>query len=108
MGGIKVLKLREYARVQRQKRRALKRLTVGNVSTKEWLKLREDYNYTCPSCGKKEPEIDLIMDHIVPLSRGGKHLISNIQPLCRLCNGKKHAKTILFSQKTKGPACLVF
>ena len=34
------------------------------------------------------------MDHIVPLSRDGKHEIGNILFACRSCNSSKHAKTI--------------
>ncbi len=32
------------------------------------------------------------LDHIVPLSRGGGHIRTNVQLLCRKCNGTKHAK----------------
>lgn len=37
----------------------------------------------CGSCGDTE------IDHVVPLSRGGTDDISNLQPLCRYCNGLK-------------------
>lgn len=107
-GGIKVLHLQEWRKIQHQKRRALKKLSKGTISVKEWIALKEAYNYTCPSCRKKEPEIELTMDHIIPISRDGKHCIANIQPLCRECNGKKHAKTILFSRKIINQTQLIF
>ena len=52
--------------------------------------------WICQMCGCK---VDLIKptikdnyancDHIIPLSKGGKHILSNVQTLCRACNMKK-------------------
>ena len=39
-------------------------------------------------------------DHIIPLSKGGKHCDSNIQLLCRTCNCRKHNKDpVRFAQE---------
>ena len=55
---------------------------------KEEIKLRD--NYTCQICGKYMPdEVGLHIDHIVPVSKGGKSVPSNLQVLCSKCNGKK-------------------
>lgn len=43
----------------------------------------------CHYCGKKFPPDDLTMDHIVPLSRGGRSTKGNIVPSCRNCNQEK-------------------
>ncbi len=32
------------------------------------------------------------VDHIIPLSRGGRHVVDNIQLLCKTCNLRKSAK----------------
>ncbi|MBO3459485.1 HNH endonuclease [Aetokthonos hydrillicola Thurmond2011] len=45
--------------------------------------------YHCQSCGKNHKETDLTIDHIIPLSRGGKNDISNLQTLCLRCNQHK-------------------
>lgn len=55
---------------------------------KEQIKKRD--NYTCRLCGKYMPdEVGLHIDHIIPISKGGKSVASNLQVLCSVCNGKK-------------------
>ena len=53
--------------------------------------------WKCQICGIETPK-NLLgaynknapeLDHIIPLSRGGKHIPSNIQCACRSCNFKK-------------------
>lgn len=34
------------------------------------------------------------MDHVIPLSRGGKHEAANLLPACAGCNFSKHNKTL--------------
>lgn len=47
-------------------------------------------NFTCKLCGKYMPDsVGLQIDHIVPVSKGGKSIPSNLQVLCSKCNGKK-------------------
>jgi 5-methylcytosine-specific restriction endonuclease McrA len=68
----------------------------GFHSEAEWISLKTKYNFTCPSCKRKEPEIKLTRDHVLPLLLGGKNDITNIQPLCLKCNTKKHTQTIRY------------
>lgn len=50
-------------------------------------------NYTCQICGKYMPdEVGLQIDHIIPVSKGGKTVRSNLQVLCSKCNGAKSNK----------------
>lgn len=54
--------------------------------------MRRD-RYTCQICGKYMPdEVGLQIDHIIPVSKGGKTIPSNLQVLCDKCNRKKSAK----------------
>lgn len=54
--------------------------------------LRRD-NFHCVRCGRgKEDGVKLHVDHIVPVSRGGKSVMSNLQTLCEDCNYGKGNK----------------
>lgn len=44
---------------------------------------------TCYYCGKEVGRAGLTMDHVVPVSRGGKSKKGNIVPACKDCNSKK-------------------
>ena len=43
----------------------------------------------CHYCGNNVGPKNITMDHIVPLSRGGKSKKGNIVPACKECNNKK-------------------
>jgi len=47
----------------------------------------------CHYCGKSVEPKDLTLDHIVPLSRGGKSTKGNVVPCCKECNNKKKYMT---------------
>lgn len=83
-----------YAKASHANRRARKQQSGGSFTSKEWLALKATYNYTCLCCGSKEPDIKLSPDHVVPLAKGGTSNINNIQPLCFLCNQRKHTKIV--------------
>lgn len=81
------------AKYQRD-RNAREKGSNEKITAKEWQELKEFYNYTCLCCKKKEPEIKLTLDHVVPLALGGAHSIKNSQPLCKSCNCRKNVKYI--------------
>lgn len=78
--------------VTHSNRRARTIKAKGTFTIEEWELLKKLFNYTCPKCFKKEPEIQLTADHKIPLSKGGSNYIDNIQPLCKPCNCSKHSK----------------
>lgn len=74
---------------QNRHRGYLKKNANGSHTQEEWENLKKAYNFTCLKCYKKEPEIKLTEDHIIPLSKSGSNFIENIQPLCGRCNASK-------------------
>ena len=77
-------------------RRVMKKGNGGSHTLVEWQQIKLKYNFTCPSCLKKEPTIKLTLDHVVPLFKGGSDSIDNIQPLCMSCNRKKQIQVIRY------------
>ena len=75
-------------------RRAKQVINGGSHTEKDWVAIKEKYNYMCLCCKKYEPEIKITKDHIVPVSKGGSNDIENLQPLCLSCNSIKWARTI--------------
>lgn len=54
--------------------------------------------YRCVNCNS---HLDLCVDHICPVSKGGTNDIDNLQTLCRSCNSSKGAKSMYEWRKTK-------
>jgi 5-methylcytosine-specific restriction endonuclease McrA len=74
------------------KRRALKAKSSGRYTSSQWRRLCEMHANRCLACGSSA--LPLTVDHVVPLSRGGRNTIENIQPLCGPCNSRKGTQTI--------------
>lgn len=85
---------REVARESNQRRRAAQLSAPGDGVTKEeWKDIVASYRSLCVYCNThvKRPT----MDHIVPLSQGGAHDVSNVVPACRGCNARKNDTTLI-------------
>lgn len=83
---------RELIRFLNNRRAKRERSAEGMHSFTEWTSLLNATHNMCLACGRDD--IALTRDHIVPLSLGGTNWISNIQPLCGVCNSKKGTKII--------------
>ncbi len=83
---------RERRRINDENRRAKKMLNGGTITAKEWKEAVEKYGNKClyPGC----ESTDVTMDHIVPISKGGRHEINNVQPLCQKHNSKKSTQVV--------------
>lgn len=59
------------------------------------------YGNQCVACGRSD--LSLTVDHIIPLSRGGDDIASNIQPLCQPCNSSKGNHHVTDYRDDQGP-----
>lgn len=50
--------------------------------------LRRD-NHTCYYCGRKPPEVELTIDHVLPQALGGTDEATNLVTCCKECNSGK-------------------
>jgi len=52
--------------------------------------------FKCHRCGRdfSNNKIALHAHHIIPLSKGGRNVLSNLVALCEECHSKEHHKTI--------------
>jgi HNH endonuclease len=79
---------RDARRAINHKRRARERQVESTFTREQWAALKAAYSNRCAYCGK--PSKRLTIDHVIPLSQGGPHMVQNIVPACKPCNsGKK-------------------
>lgn len=60
----------------------------------QWWK-RQCAKGVCGYCGQPTPAAELTMDHVVPLSRGGRTTKGNVAPACKTCNNAKKQKLLM-------------
>lgn len=60
------------------------------ISNKLRFEILKRDSFTCQYCGRKAPDVELEIDHIVPVARGGCNDIDNLITACHECNmGKR-------------------
>ena len=64
------------------------RYKARELRQSQWWK-RRCAKGVCSYCGRKINPKELTMDHIVPISRGGKSTKGNLAPCCKTCNNNK-------------------
>lgn len=52
-------------------------------------------NFICTYCGRSPPDVQLEIDHILPISQGGSNNIDNLTTSCMECNRGKSAKNVI-------------
>jgi 5-methylcytosine-specific restriction endonuclease McrA len=86
---------READRLRGHERRLKARSNSFRITKKEMKKL---YRQPCFICGSRER---IEADHIIPISKGGRHSVGNLLALCRNCNAKKSDKPLVYLRYKK-------
>lgn len=68
-----------------------KRANGGSFTSEEWQTMCLLVGGRCVACGQIK---DLTVDHVIPVTKGGRNDMANIQPLCQSCNSSKGTMTI--------------
>lgn len=70
----------------RRRVRKLNAFEDGSVTPEAVQAVFESFGCRCAYCGSDGP---LQEEHVVPVSKGGPHIIENIVPACQSCNASK-------------------
>lgn len=65
---------------------------ASEFTQEDWNSILDYFNYSCAYCLRLD--VELTMDHMVPVSRGGEHTKENIVPSCKSCNSTKGDRSI--------------
>lgn len=87
---------RQKMRVKRHRQRAILRGLTEHHSKQDRDSVLAKYGNRCLHCRAMPPEVRIVLDHVVPLARGGTNTVDNLQPLCEECNTKKGPTTADF------------
>lgn len=74
-------------------KQGLHSIDVGDLTLDQWRAILVAFAGHCAYCGKV-PE-RLTMDHVIPASKGGQHIASNVVPACFSCNQSKGDKLVI-------------
>lgn len=69
---------------------AICRVERGKVTNKMRFSIYARDDHRCCKCGRRTDDLEI--DHIIPVSKGGKSTYNNLQTLCHSCNVKKGNK----------------
>lgn len=79
---------KEKRRIYYQRRRSLKDRLPNSLTVDEWNESVEYFNNECAYCGRNAETLH--QDHVIPISKGGGYIKSNIIPACPSCNFSKN------------------
>lgn len=87
-----VFREKEIARTWANKEKQREYIADGTLTQEEIRRLFATATHCC-YCAERMRSQDKTLDHVIPLSRGGKHSADNVVIACRSCNVSKRART---------------
>lgn len=70
---------------------------AGDLTPEQWEQIAQFYIrdgwLVCAYCTQRIPGSQACQEHIIPLSKGGKHTASNVCISCLACNDQKGTQT---------------
>jgi 5-methylcytosine-specific restriction endonuclease McrA len=83
-------KPRAKQRQANHKRKAQMMEQRYDFTLEEWEACKNEFDNRCAYCGKK---LNLIQEHVIPVSKNGAYTAGNILPSCYRCNNEKRSQT---------------
>lgn len=80
---------------------------IHKISQSDLNRMLFAYNKRCAYCYCDLSSIRLHWDHVIPVSKGGAHCLSNLRPSCQTCNLSKGSKNLHSWLKSKEMTCQV-
>lgn len=74
-------------------RRRARLVTGSDLTSAQWKAILAEFDGHCAYC--QRTDLPLVLEHMTPLSRGGRHTESNVVPACGPCNQRKLTRTAL-------------
>jgi hypothetical protein len=75
------------------KKKETKKKTRSKMTLKLRYKILKRDNFQCVICGRRPPDVELCVDHIIPVAKGGTSEENNLRTLCTDCNLGKGVET---------------
>lgn len=80
-----------YRNYGHQRRALVANAPVRDLTGEQIATMMAEQDGVCAYCHHLSPP--LVVEHIVPLARGGSHTLWNVVGACERCNGEKHDRT---------------
>lgn len=68
--------------------------TRRQITAKARFEIFKRDGFKCQYCGHAPPDVALVLDHVIPVSKGGQTTAGNLITSCNDCNAGKHAQPL--------------